>query len=478
MSDPLTLSLTCNDQTYAVVGLRGEESISSLYRFELDIICEAGTTLPDEIAAGADVTLTFSRRDDTVRLVHGLISTRRKRVDNESTDPRYRLVLVPHLHRANLVQTQRIFLGVSVVDIIRNKLELIGLEGELVSLANLGDYPVRDFVMQYHETDYSFISRLCEHVGISFFFEQLNASDQLVFADGPNDFGASSQSPSIQLTDSLNQPERIYALELDEPMTPGNYVAYDYNYRRPDLQLVGSQEVAGGHGGGLLEYACHVKDEIQAQDLAAIRAEELACRTRQYRGESSIVGLTAGGVTTLEASAAFEETELLITKVRHEAVLSEDGEERLTYRNRFEAVETTITYRPQRRTPRPQMAGFVTGTVLGPNGATDTVSPHLDDKGRYTIRFHLDTVLGDPTLGGSHLVRMAQPFGGTGHGMHFPLRPGTEVMMVFANGDPDRPVIVGAVPNEHTRTPVTATNATQNRITAASGAIFEISERR
>ena len=73
---------------------------------------------------------------------------------------------------------------------------------------------------------------------------------------------------------------------------------------------------------------------------------------------------------------------------------------------------------------------------------------------------------------------MAQPFGGTGHGMHFPLRPGTEVAVAFADGDPDRPIIVGAIPNAHTRTPVTSANHTQNRITTASGAIFEISERK
>ena len=35
-------------------------------------------------------------------------------------------------------------------------------------------------------------------------------------------------------------------------------------------------------------------------------------------------------------------------------------------------------------------------------------------------------------------VRMMQPHGGTTEGFHFPLRKGTEVMIAFLGGDPDR----------------------------------------
>ncbi len=476
MNEPLHLTLTAADEVFNVVGLRGEEAISELYRFELDVVCPAGQVLPTEVGAGADATLVFRRGERELRHVHGVIESRRTRLDNEQENPRYQLVLVPHLSRAQLVRTQQIFLGMSVVQIIEQKLSLIGLDASVVSVSQLGDYPVRDFVVQYEETDLAFISRLAEHLGISYFFEQLDDTEQLVFADGPGDFSVSAQRSTVQLTHHKNEVDRIHALEVEEAMMPGHCIAYDYNYRRPDLRPVGHQRVPEGHGGGTLEYGCHVKDDNEAAALATLRAEALRCRARRYRGESSIVNMVAGGVTTLEANHAVEETPLLVTRVSHEARL--DAAETLTYRNRFEALETSVPFRPERRTPRPRIHGFVTGTVQGPPGSTDAVSPFLDDEGRYTVQFHFDAVLGDPTQRGSHLVRMAQPFGGTGHGMHFPLRPGTEVMIAFANGDPDRPIIVGAIPNAHTRTPVTARNATQNRITAASGAIFEISERR
>jgi hypothetical protein len=47
-------------------------------------------------------------------------------------------------------------------------------------------------------------------------------------------------------------------------------------------------------------------------------------------------------------------------------------------------------------------------------------------------------------------IRMAQPYVGKGYGQHFPLTPGAEVMLTFLDGNPDRPVISGALPNAET----------------------------
>ncbi len=64
---------------------------------------------------------------------------------------------------------------------------------------------------------------------------------------------------------------------------------------------------------------------------------------------------------------------------------------------------------------------------------------------------------------------MAQPYAGRDHGMHFPLHKGTEVLLTFIDGDPDRPIIQSAVPNPETQSPVNVNNQTMSAITTAGG---------
>ena len=63
---------------------------------------------------------------------------------------------------------------------------------------------------------------------------------------------------------------------------------------------------------------------------------------------------------------------------------------------------------------------------------------------------------------------------GAGYVAHFPLHMGTEVAVAHVNGDPDRPVIVGAVRNAATESPVVSGNAPQSRIRTGTGLVMEL----
>jgi type VI secretion system secreted protein VgrG len=102
---------------------------------------------------------------------------------------------------------------------------------------------------------------------------------------------------------------------------------------------------------------------------------------------------------------------------------------------------------------------------------------YLDGDGRYRIRFLFD--MNDPTdRTPSRPIRMAQPHAGASYGMHFPLKPGVEVLISCVNGDPDRPIIVGAVPNTITPSPIDSRVNTLNRIKTESGILFEAGDHR
>jgi len=64
---------------------------------------------------------------------------------------------------------------------------------------------------------------------------------------------------------------------------------------------------------------------------------------------------------------------------------------------------------------------------------------------------------------------MSQPYAGANYGMHFPLHKGTEVLLTFVDGDPDRPIIQGSVPNPDTMSPVTGGNQTSSVIRTGGG---------
>ena len=78
----------------------------------------------------------------------------------------------------------------------------------------------------------------------------------------------------------------------------------------------------------------------------------------------------------------------------------------------------------------------------------------IDVEGRYTVKFYFDAGDVSGRQKNSRPVRMIQGHSGPNYGIHFPLKPGIELLVVFVDGDPDRPMIVGSAPNPVTPSPV------------------------
>ena len=460
--------------------MKGREAISQLFSFDLEIVVLAPGELSLDDLVGAEADLVFTLSGDELRRVHGMISGVEDALDSEPSFRTFRLRLSPRAFRLTLVETQEIFLDLSVPDIIKTKLELVGLGGEDVELRLMSTYPSREFVVQYKETDLAFISRLTEHLGISFFFEQRDGRDVLVFTDHAHGFsGIAREAPVIFRP--RGEACDVFALVQQRRVMPAAFVQQDYNYRTPLLDLTSTHEVPEGFAGGVVEYAQHPKTPEASQSLARIRAEERFAETRYHEGKSDVCAFSAGARFHLEDHPRLDGgQEFLLASVTHAMTQVVLGlsitPEVAPYTNEFRVTDATRTYRPARATFRPRIDGVLTG-VIEPNvdGVMGQIA-QLDEQGRYTVRFYFDPApLGGRPLS-THRVRMIQQHSGPNYGTHMPLKAGTEVLVIFVDGDPDRPLIVGSVHNPVTPTPVTSRNASMHRILTASGILMEMKD--
>jgi type VI secretion system secreted protein VgrG len=109
-------------------------------------------------------------------------------------------------------------------------------------------------------------------------------------------------------------------------------------------------------------------------------------------------------------------------------------------------------FRPARRTPKPHIFSTQTATVVDDptaRGAEIHVGgPPGNENGCVRLKFHWDTDAArhdkEPA---SAWVRVGQMFAGAGGGSVAHPRVGTEVIVAYEDGDPDRPIIVGRVYN-------------------------------
>lgn len=453
----------------------GRESIGELFTFTIEVAADLHVDLADTAVPGQRATLVFQREGRDVRRVHGAIVRVALRFEQEGERCVYRIELAPRAQQLALVEAQEVYLDRSVPDILRDKLELHGFTDDDFELRLGKSYPQRDFVVQYGETDLAFISRLAEDAGISLFVEQGETVDRLVFTDWVNGFGERSSSLPLAYVGQAEE-EGVYDLEIETGLIPGSFYVRDYNYRNPLLEPLGVHHLEGETAGGVVDYGAHVRTPEEATALATIRAEERHCRKVVHRAVATSLELSAGLRIHIAHCPALDGSRpLLIERVEHDLAAAVDGpseEPNFVYRARITAVAGDAPYRPVRRAPRPKMPAVVTG-IVQPDPA-GVVGGHaiLSDDGRYWVQLHFDTYK-EPLQKASAPIRMAQPFAGYGNGMHFPLVPGTEVLIAFANGDPDRPVILAAVPNRVSPSPVTAADSNQNRIRTNAGIVIE-----
>jgi type VI secretion system secreted protein VgrG len=454
-----------------VVSFKGKERISSLYEFDLEVVVRSDDAPTAEAIAGSSVRLVFAMQGKPARFVQSIVGRVIDRLDPVSGLRGYQLRLVPELFLMTQVMLQGVFRG-SVPHILSEKLRACQIRSEF---RLSGTYPERDYVGQFAETDFAFVSRLAEHLGIAYFYAYDEEGERVVFTD---------DNLFRDLRGQLSFPFRgrgertdIYRFETEANVATSLVMVADYNYRTPETAILGRYEVPKGTGGGTIEFGPHVRTAEEANAVAKIRGEAIECRRVIHHGESDRAALGAGVMFTMTDHPHLGDLDLLVVEVEHRIERTGDEVQNgaLSYTNRFVAIPATTPFRPERVTPVPRVSGLLNGIVLSdPN--SDQSTPWLDEAGRYRIGLLFDTLSATADDPAARPMRMVQAQAGPGYGIHFPLRPGTEIVVGFVNGDIDRPLIVGAVPNTSTPSPVHSSVPLYNRIRTASGVTLEFED--
>ncbi|WP_052121329.1 type VI secretion system Vgr family protein [Inquilinus limosus] len=322
----------------------------------------------------------------------------------------------------------------------------------------IGPKAVREYCVQYNETDYAFICRLLEEEGWCWWFRHEPGSDGapprhvFVVADGAHawTFGA---EPDVRFTTTNLDLNDVTGWTRRFAFKPGQAAEADWNFETPQAPVTRNQpSVAPIESNRLFEmyrWGGRFMDKDRADHVTRRRIEAHEAGFEVIEAESGNRRIAPAQKFRLYGHPiAAENAEYAVVGVVHSAedqtyVMGERPAP--SYSNRFRVIPASTRWVPEQRTPHPRIDGMQTALVVGPPGE----EIHTDRYGRVKVKFPWDRYAkGDDTS--SCWLRVSQPWGGSGWGSQTIPRIGMEVLVSYLEGDPDKPLVVGVVPNPTT----------------------------
>jgi type VI secretion system secreted protein VgrG len=442
------------DKRCAINALSGYERLNELYSFDITLVADQDPVAPDELL-GEDVTITITHAD-IERKLHGVVC------EFTEVDPvgdnvfEYRVVVVPRLWLLGLCSHNRLFEDKDAVDIVK---QVVQESCQMaIETANLKTYRKREVCCQFGETDLDFVTRLLAEEGIAYYFKHTKGDCKLVLSGGMDGFQNCSPA-SYPYNERNTSPwkHRVSRFKQAGRLCTGKLVSTDYGEYAPSSPVdveakskvtpkkmrPGEMAVHGRHdfersgdGRNLPKGSCTEQTKRWLHGMEADGAE--------FNGESGAPSFIAGYKYELEdvPVSAGGETQFLLTEVTHSA--SEGYDQDASYSNSFRCVacSNSMAFTPEPPLDRPRVWGPQTAKVV------EVRNPEAPGAhGEVKVQFPWNTQQS------SCWARVAQLYAGNKWGGFFIPDIDQEVLVEYVNGDPDRPVVVGAVYNEDNQIP-------------------------
>jgi len=374
-------------------------------------------------------------------------------------------------------------------------------------------YPQREFTMQYNESDAAFIRRLLKRRGIAWYFraDKSNWPSHTMVLFNNSDTLPPNAAGIVRYHRDAATEERdtITSWRAVRKLQPGRVSRFSWNYKNPsDSEFMTttfqSQSDQGSNGNEMsatlddyLILSPHAGDDhddlCQLGQLAMNRHD---LESKCFHGEGSVRDFCVGEYFELEGHPEIDvhangEREFIITSLqmaitnnlsrelttRVERLFSrsrwmhapEDEQSATRIKTSFVAIRRGIPITPAHdaRTDSPNVP-MQSAVVVGPDGE----EVYCDEFGRVKIRFRNTRTNDHKHAKGtgaadkhfdSAWVRVASNWAGNGPGIHSQCgslllpRVGSEVIVAFLGGDPDKPVVIGQAFNQVGQPPALST---------------------
>ncbi|MFK8832212.1 type VI secretion system tip protein VgrG [Klebsiella michiganensis] len=463
----------------------GKEFMSELYYYQViftssdqNISSAQLLTKPATLTMGTGPLMGLAGQ----KVVHGVV-THFKRISGSRDQATYQIIIEPFLSLLRKqFRTHRFFVNKSVPEVVTEVLQEHGLKGWEYEFTLKSDYPKREQINQYKESDLAFIERLLAEVGIFYFFTlQPDTQTEVVhFADKQSawTFGKTLplNSPSGM---NDNKADSVWGVNVRQNVVERSVTASDYNHREAQNILTSvPADMTRGEGDGVTygEVYHYLPRHLERGDKitpspetgnfwARLEHERFLSGQTTVSGCSNDALLSPAQVLTISEVAipptlpSETDNGIIITRTGYTAsrknALLVTWEGMPYYENRC--------WRPALK-KRPVVSGTMMARVT--SAKDSDIYAWQDASGMYRVKFDADR--DDKRQGMESMpVRFAKPYGGDKYGFHFPLIQGTEVAIAFHEGDPDRPYIAHAMHDSRHVDHVNEANSTRNVIRTA-----------
>ena len=445
------------------------EQVNGLFEISLAVRSKKTDIRPEELV-GQVVDVSLETGEATRRTWNGLVIQLSEGPLVTRGLRAYHLTIVPSHWRMTQNADQRIWLDKTAVEVAQILCQEHGLLAPKLSGLVREVRPLHYSVQM--ETDFAYLTRRLEEAGIFYWFEheggeagEVAATHQLVLSN--HEFGyQKSQDPDVRFSMGSTDRNSISSFTKTFSFIPGTRSAADWNFLTPNgvprgvwpsqTELPGNGElnlreypIIGGYG---VSAASEGIDITAVEEQSRLRMQAAEAEHNKVEGRSNVRTLAPGfrfkPYDVSDAGNEFEEHAILsiVHTARDRSYETNEGDPE--YTNQFIAIPSRVPATPHRTTPRPRMDGTQIAIVAGPQGE----EIHTDEHGRVKVWFPWDR-RARKDGSDSCWIRVMQNWGGPGWGTQVIPRVDMEAMVVHIDGDPDRPVIIGLVPNPRQRVP-------------------------